>query len=81
MHQLGDRDFIFKTGVEYNYRDKGKIRLAGTFTDDHFANDTNTTAFQVPSYKVWDLTGEWAVYKDNINVFVGFAPGKLAGFN
>lgn len=64
-------DFIFKTGVEYDYHDKGKLRLAGTFVDDHFANDTNTAQFAVPSYKVWDLTGEMKIYKDNVSVFGG----------
>ncbi|HLD69705.1 MAG TPA: TonB-dependent receptor, partial [Candidatus Omnitrophota bacterium] len=64
-------DFIFKTGVEYNYHDKGKVRLAGTFVDDHYANDTNTAQFAVPSYKVWDLTGELKIYKDAVNLFAG----------
>lgn len=64
-------DFIFKTGVEYNYHDKGKIRLAGTFVDDHFANDTNTAAFFIPSYKVWDLTGEIKLFKDMTSLFAG----------
>jgi len=64
-------DFIFKTGIEYDYQNKGKIRLAGTFVDDHFANDTNTTQFLVPSYKVWDLTAEWKVFKDHLRVFGG----------
>jgi len=64
-------DFIYRSGIEYNGHDKGKIRLAGTFVDDHFANDTNTTQFLVPSYKVWDLTGEIKVYKDAVKVFAG----------
>ncbi|OGX40575.1 MAG: hypothetical protein A3G91_00405 [Omnitrophica WOR_2 bacterium RIFCSPLOWO2_12_FULL_50_9] len=64
-------DFIFKTGLEYNYHDKGKVRLAGTFVDDHFANDTNTAQYIVPSYKVWDLTGEIKIYKDSVSIFGG----------
>ncbi len=64
-------DFIFKTGVEYSYKDTAKLRLAGTFTDDHFANDTNTSQFLVPSYKVWDLTGDLKVYKDTVSIFGG----------
>ena len=63
-------DFIFKTGIEYNYKDQAKLRLAGTFLDDHFANDTNTTPFLVPSYKVWDLTTDVKAYKD-ISIFGG----------
>lgn len=64
-------DFIFKTGLEYLYQDQSKIRLAGTFVDDHFANDSNTTTFLVPSYKVWDLTGEVKVFNDDVALFGG----------
>jgi Fe(3+) dicitrate transport protein len=61
-------DFIFKAGLEYDYKSRAKIQLAGTFVDDHFANDTNTTQFLVPSYKVWDLTADVKVCK-NISLF------------
>lgn len=64
-------DFIFKTGIEYDHHGKGKIRLAGTFMDDHFANDTNTAQFAVPSYEVWDLTGEMTVREDSVSIFGG----------
>jgi Fe(3+) dicitrate transport protein len=64
-------DYIFKAGLEYDYKSQAKLRLSGTFLDDHFANDTNTAQFIVPSYKVWDLTGELNVYKDTVKVFAG----------
>ncbi len=64
-------DYIFKTGMEYNYQNRLKLRLAGTFLDDHFANDTNTASFTVPSYKVWDLTGEMQIYKESVSLFGG----------
>ena len=64
-------DFIFKTGLEYNDHDKRKVRLAGTFVDDHFANDANTDSFIVPSYKIWDLTGEVNIYKETVSLFAG----------
>ncbi len=64
-------DFIQKGGVEYNWQDRVKIRFAGTIVDDHFANDTNTETFSVPSYKVWDLAAEVRVYKDIVSVFGG----------
>ncbi|MCC6759538.1 MAG: TonB-dependent receptor plug domain-containing protein [Candidatus Omnitrophica bacterium] len=64
-------DFILKTGLEYVYQDKGEFRFSGTFVDDHFANDTNTSQFAVPSYKVWDLTGEWKIYKDTVSLLGG----------
>ncbi|MGH7197565.1 MAG: TonB-dependent receptor family protein [Candidatus Omnitrophota bacterium] len=64
-------DFIQKGGGEYRYKDRAKIRFAGTFVDDHFANDSNTPAFTVPSYKVWDLTAEFKIYGDLVSVFGG----------
>jgi Fe(3+) dicitrate transport protein len=64
-------DFIQKGGAEYRYKDKVKIRMAGTFVDDHFANDSNTQTFAVPSFKVWDLTGEIKVWKDNVSIIGG----------
>ncbi|OGX08128.1 MAG: hypothetical protein A2Z88_02090 [Omnitrophica WOR_2 bacterium GWA2_47_8] len=64
-------DYLTRAGVEYNYLDKAKIRLAGTFLDDHWGDDGNTANFFIPSYKVWDLTGEMNVYKDNVKLFAG----------
>jgi Fe(3+) dicitrate transport protein len=63
--------FIHKGGVEYRWKEQAKVRLGGTFTDDHFANDTNSAQFTVPSYKVWDLTGELKVYGNTVVVFGG----------
>lgn len=64
-------DFIMRGGVEVNYQDKAKIRLAGTFVDDHFGDDSNSAQRIIPSYKVWDLTGEIKVYKDIVSIFGG----------
>jgi Fe(3+) dicitrate transport protein len=63
-------DYIYKTGLQYAYFDKAKIRLAGTFVADHFANDSNSTSFIVPSYKIWDLTTEVMLCK-NASLFGG----------
>ena len=64
-------DYITRGGLEYNYHDRAKLRLAGTFLDNHFANDSNSANFTVPSYKVWDLTGEVKLYKDAVSLFGG----------
>ena len=64
-------DYVTRGGVEYRYLDKGKLRFAGTFVDDHFANDSNSASFIVPSYKVWDLTGEWKIFKNTVSLFGG----------
>ncbi len=64
-------EYIQKGGIEYHWQKKFKLRLAGTFLDDHFADDADTAAFFIPSYKVWDLTAEVKVYKDIVSVFGG----------
>jgi Fe(3+) dicitrate transport protein len=47
------------------------VSLLGTFVDDHFGDDGNTAAFQVPAYMTWDLTAEFKVYKDAVSVVAG----------
>ncbi len=64
-------DFIQKGGIEYSFQDKVKVKLAGSFFDDHFGDDSNTERFTVPSYKVWDLTGELKIYKEVVTIFGG----------
>lgn len=54
-------DFVQKGGVETSWRGLARVRMAGTFADDHFANDNNTAQFTVPSYGVWDLTFDWEI--------------------
>ena len=48
-----------------------RVWFTGTFVGDQFANDNNTQQFYIPSYKVWDLTAEAALYKDCLKVFGG----------
>lgn len=64
-------DTLMKGGVEYAYKDRVKVQLAGTFADDHFGDDGNTDQRIIPSYKVWDLTAEVKVYKDIVSIFGG----------
>ncbi len=64
-------DFIQRAGAQFNWQDRFKMRLAGTFVDDHFADDNNTTQRIVPSYKVWDLTGEMKVWQEDVSIFGG----------
>ncbi|MBI4353006.1 MAG: TonB-dependent receptor [Candidatus Omnitrophica bacterium] len=64
-------DYLMRGGVEYRWKDKAKVRLGGTFVDDHFGDDSNTTQRILPSYKVWDLTAEMKVYKDIVSLFGG----------
>ena len=47
------------------------MALTSSFIGKSFANDNNTTNYQVPSYAVWDLTGEAKVYKDSVSLTWG----------
>lgn len=56
-------------GTVYKWRDRVKISLLSTFVDDHFGNDSNSAQQAIPSYKVWDLTGEVNLLKNVRGVF------------
>jgi len=58
-------------GTQATFRDRAKINLSSTFVDDHFADDANTTNRTIPSYKVWDLTGEVRIWKETLSLFGG----------
>jgi Fe(3+) dicitrate transport protein len=62
---------MLRTGLVYRKKDRAKLGLMGTFVDDHFADDGNTPTFLIPSYMVWDLTGEVKVYKDSVSLLFG----------
>ncbi|MCG3175205.1 MAG: Fe(3+) dicitrate transport protein FecA [Candidatus Omnitrophica bacterium] len=64
-------DYLLKTGVEYRHKDLVKVRLGGTFSDDHYADDNNTSTRYIPSYKVWDLMTELKLWGPNVSVFGG----------
>jgi Fe(3+) dicitrate transport protein len=61
--------YILRLGIIYRWRDRVKISLLSTFVDDHFADDANTLNRKIPSYKVWDLTGEINLLKNIYNRF------------
>lgn len=56
-------DYLIRTGLNYNYKDKLEISFGGTFQDDCYGDDNNTQNFAIPSFVVWDLTAEWKVHK------------------
>jgi outer membrane receptor protein involved in Fe transport len=61
---------ILRTGLNYNYKEKAKFGLSGTFVADHYADDNNTANFKVPAYMVWDLTAEYQVM-ENLRLVAG----------
>lgn len=50
--------YNLRFGINYQWHDRVKISLMSTFLDDHFADSAETPNRRIPSYKVWDLTGE-----------------------
>ncbi len=63
-------DYMLRTGVIWNHKDKAKVALLGTFLDDHNAQDSGNPAFAIPAYMTWDLTAEVKV-TDNFSVMAG----------
>jgi len=64
-------EYLLRTGVLYNWRDKVQLGLTSTFNGSSFANDNNTTQYFIPAYNVWDFTFEVNVWKDNVSVIGG----------
>lgn len=56
--------YNLRVGLSYHWRDRVKVGLTSTFIGDHFADDASTLNRKIPSYKVWDLTGEIVIMKD-----------------
>jgi Fe(3+) dicitrate transport protein len=63
--------YTMRFGAQYRFKDRVKVNLGTVFVDDHFADDANTATRTVPSYNVWDLTGEVRLYKDYVTLFGG----------
>jgi Fe(3+) dicitrate transport protein len=49
--------YLHKVGVQHE-TDTLKHRLAATFSEEHYSDDNNTVERKIPSYNVWDLSGE-----------------------
>jgi len=58
-----------RIGLNYRWRDRVKMSFLGTFLGDHNASDNTAANFNIPSYKVWDLTAEVNLAKDVKNIF------------
>ncbi|HBQ37854.1 MAG TPA: hypothetical protein DD714_02425 [Candidatus Omnitrophica bacterium] len=63
--------YTVRLGLQYAFGERVKANLSSLLVDDHFGDDANTTNQTVPSYKVWDLTGEVKVWKDFVTLFGG----------
>jgi Fe(3+) dicitrate transport protein len=63
--------YTLRSGLQYRHGDRAKAMLSSVFVDDHFAEDANQANRTVPSYKVWDLSGEVTVWPPYVTVFAG----------
>jgi Fe(3+) dicitrate transport protein len=72
-------DYLVRAGLIYRWKDRAKIAFTGTFVDDHFADDANTTTAAtsrfIPGYQVFDLTFEWKVWRRDVDISL------IAGIN
>lgn len=64
-------DYLYRLGLVYDWREKVKVSLMGTFSASSYADVTNTPQRFIPAYDVWDLTVEAKVYKDYVSVIAG----------
>ncbi len=70
--------YNMRFGGAYRWRDRVKINATSAFVDDHFADDAGTLNRIVPSYQVWDVTGEVTLLK---NVFGALGLSLFGGVN
>jgi Fe(3+) dicitrate transport protein len=56
-------DFLIRTGATYEFGERFRASLVGTFVDNHFADDGNTANRYIPSYEVFDLLMEYKFTK------------------
>lgn len=50
---------VSRAGLIYRKENKTKIALMGVFVDKHFADDGNSSDYEIPYYMVWDLTCDY----------------------
>lgn len=64
-------DYVMRTGITYDYNSRYKLAFLGTLVDDHYADDANTANRYIPSYRVWDLTGEAEIIPSRVSIVAG----------
>ncbi len=70
--------YNLRTGLNYKWHERVSLNFFGTFLGDHFADDNSTLNRKIPSYKVWDLTGEVNLVR---NAFDAFDVSVFGGIN
>lgn len=68
-------DYTVKAGAVYRWKDRVKVSLTGLWVDDHFWQDSNAAGgvgtAVIPSYNVWDVAAEAAIFRKNVTVIAG----------
>ncbi len=64
-------DYMIRTGLMYSPYEGTKVALLGSTLASHYADDGNTSNFYIPSYRVWDLTGDISLIKDRLSLTSG----------
>jgi Fe(3+) dicitrate transport protein len=60
---------MVRSGMVYRTPEEGvKVALTSSFVGRTFGSDDNSAARVIPSYAVWDLTGETRLYKDFVSL-------------
>ena len=73
-------NYVYKTGLVYDWQAKVKASLLGTYVGHSYASDNNLTGSDsrfIPAYNVWDLTWEAKLW----NEYVGLVGGINNLFN
>lgn len=64
--------YMVRKGLVYrSSEERLRVALTSSFIGSSFGDDGNSSNFRVPSYAVWDLTGEAKIYRDNLSVTWG----------
>ncbi len=58
--------YMHKLGFQYE-NDLIKSRVTASFLAEHYSDDNNTTERKIPSYSVWDYSGEFKLEKKFLN--------------
>jgi Fe(3+) dicitrate transport protein len=64
-------DYLLRFGLKYSYLEQLKLAFLGTHLASHYADDGNSANRFIPSYKVWDLTGEVMIYEQFAGIVFG----------
>lgn len=64
--------YLVRSGLVYRTpQERFKVAFTSSFVGKAFGDDANSAGWRVPSYAVWDLTGEAKLYKEFLSINCG----------